>query len=312
MVAIVGALVPIFLLILLGWVLRSRGLLDESFWVQAERPTYYVLFPALLLTNLAEAKLGGLPVTAMAAAQAFGTLAMAGLAVALAGPMRRRPFRLDGAGLSSVFQGLVRPNTYVGLAAAAGLFGAQGVTLVAICIALVVPLVNLLSVMAVVHWASPKRPGDPAWRRMLVPLLTNPIIAGCLIGIMLNAAGIGLPPLVGPFLKILGQASLALGLLAVGAGLDLHGVGKASAPVALIAAGKLVLLPALVTAAAWGLGVRGLPLAVSIAYASLPVAPNSYVLARQLGGDSRLMAAAITVTTLLAALSMPLWITLAG
>ena len=309
MLAVLGALVPIFLLILLGWGLRARQVLDDAFWVPAERLTYYILFPALLLSNLAEAKLGGLPVAGMAAAQGVAILAMAALAAAFAAPARRPPFLLDGAGLSSVFQGLIRPNTYVGLAAAAGLFGRQGMTLVAICIALVVPLVNLLSVLALVHWTAAAGAG---WRRRVVPVLTNPIILGCLAGVALNATGIGLPPLVGPFLKVLGQASLALGLLAVGAGLDLHGVRRAGAAVAVIAVGKLVLLPALVGGMACLLGLRGLPLAVTMTYASLPVAPNAYVLARQMGGDSRLAAAAITVSTLLAALTMPLWISLAG
>jgi predicted permease len=303
MSSIVGALAPIFALIVMGWAFRVRGWLTDSFWVPAEKLTYYVLFPALLTANLAEARLDGLPVAAILGAQGGATLIMAAAAAALAANAHRPPLRLDGAGASSLFQGIIRPNTYVGFAAAASLFGAQGVTLTALCVALVVPLVNLLSVIACLRWAGAKG-ARRGWRGLAKPIITNPIILSCAVGIALNLSGIGLPPVAGPLLKILGQASLALGLLAVGAGLELRAVRAAGPAVAVVLVGKLLLLPALVAALAWTMGVRGLPLAVAIVYSALPVAPNAYVLARQMGGDARLMAAIITLSTMVAAVTL--------
>ncbi|MBC7951983.1 MAG: AEC family transporter [Rhodospirillaceae bacterium] len=303
MTSIVGALAPIFMLILLGWGLRARGFLTDAFWVPAERLTYYVLFPALLIANLAEAKLAGLPVAAILGAHGTATLILAGLAALVATHANRRPLRLNGAGASSLFQGIIRPNTYVGFAAAAGLFGAEGVTLTALCVALVVPLVNLLSVMGLVHFAAPKG-ARRGWRGMALPIITNPIIIGCLMGIALNASGLGLPPIIGPFLKVLGQASLALGLLAVGAGLEIKAIRETGPAVTLTILARLVLSPALVAALAWMMDLRGLALAVCVLYGGLPVAPNAYVLARQLGGDARLMAAIITLSTLAAAVTL--------
>ena len=307
MAVILGALAPIFLLILMGWALRARGVLTDAFWGPAERLTYFYLFPALLIANLAEARLEGMPVAAILGSQGLATLAMAAVAAMLAGIAHRPPLRLDGPASSSLFQGLIRPNTYVAFAIAASLFGAQGVTLTALCVALLVPLVNLLSVMACVHWGRSKG-GGRGWRALAVPIVTNPIIISCAVGIALNASGIGLPPLVGPFLKILGQASLALGLLAVGAGLELKAVRAAGPAVALVLVGKLAVLPMMVAALAWGLGLSGLPFAVSVVYGALPVAPNAYVLARQLGGDARLMAAIITISTLAAGPTLALWL----
>lgn len=304
MTTIIGALAPIFMLIALGWGLRARGFLTDAFWVPAERLTYYILFPALLVANLAEAKLAGLPVAAILTSHAVTTVTLTGLAALIARFAHRRPLRLDGAGASSLFQGIIRPNTYVGFAAAAGLFGAEGVTLTALCVALVVPLVNVLSVIGLVHLTGPKQGQRRGWRAMALPVVTNPIILSCLIGIALNASGLGLPPIIGPFLKVLGQASLALGLLAVGAGLELRSLRETAPAVSLCCLGKLVLSPALVALTAWSLGVRDLPLAVCVLYGGLPVAPNAYVLARQLGGDARLMAAMITVTTAAAAITL--------
>lgn len=309
MITIAGALVPIFLLIVLGWVLRRTQFLPDSFWLPAEKLTYYVLFPALLLGNLAEARLEGLPVTELAGAHGLAVLGMAGLALAARPLLARAPFGLDGRSFTSLFQCVIRPNTYVGLAAAAGLFGAQGVTLTAICVAMVVPLVNLLSVVAMVRFAAPA--GAPScWTTAALAVLKNPLIAACLAGIALNVAGVGLPPFTAPFFRVLGQGALALGLLAVGAGLDLKALKDGSAAVLLSVVLKLLLLPALVGGLAWGMGVRGVPLAACVAYGGLPCAPNAYVLARQMGGDAALAAGIISVQTVVAALTLPMIIAL--
>jgi malonate transporter len=305
MLSILGALAPIFLLILLGWAIRRCGFVAESFWVSAEKLTYFVLFPSLLVANLAEAQLAGLPVAAVAGAQGLAILAVAGL-VSGAGRLGWRA-GLEGPGYSSLFQAAIRPNTYVGFAAAASLFGAAGVTLTAVCVALVVPLVNLLCVLALLHWGGQGR--QTGWR-MLVPVLKNPLISACLIGIGLNAGGIGLPPVIGPLLKILGQAALALGLLAVGAGLEPAAIRSGGRPLAVAGALKLVAMPLLAGGLAVAFGLSGTALAVSVLYAGLPVAPNAYMLARQMGGDARLMAAMISLTTLLAGATLPVWVTL--
>ncbi|CAA7620737.1 AEC family transporter [Magnetospirillum sp. UT-4] len=309
---ILGALAPIFLLIVLGWALRAARFLPDAFWLPAEKLTYFILFPSLLVSSLAEASLAGQPVAEMVAVHGGGLLVMAGLAALLARRAAGAPLHLDAPGFSSLFQGLFRPNTYVGLAAAAGLFGPSGLKLTAICVAVVVPLANLVSVLGLVHWCRPVGGAGPGWRDRLMPVLTNPLIIACLLGIGLNLGGIGLPPVVGPLLKILGQASLPMGLLAVGAGLDPSTLRSSGRAVAVATLGKLALLPLLVGVAAWLLGVRGTALAVTVAYAALPVAPNSYVLARQLGGDARLMSAIITASTLLAAATLPAWLLLAG
>lgn len=302
MSAVTGALAPVFLLILLGWGFRARGWLADSFWVPAEKLTYYALFPALLISNLAEARLEGLPIAAILTAQGSAQVTLATLAVMMAWWLRRPPTGLTAASASSFFQGMIRPNTYVGLATAAGLFGPPGLTLTALCVALVVPLGNLLAVIALVHWVPTH--GGSVWRRLLRPIVTNPMILSCAAGMALNLSGIGLPPVIGPFFKILGQASLTLGLLAVGAGLDLKAVRAGGFVLALTLTGKLLLMPLAVAAFAWTLGVRGVDFAVCVAFGGLPVAPNAYVLARQMGGDARLMAAIITLSTLAGAASL--------
>lgn len=305
-------MIPIALLIALGHGMRSRRFVEDAVWPGIERLTYFILFPALLLSSLAKANLTGLPVWPMMAAEAGGVIVMAATAVVFRRRLGRAPFRLDGPGFTSLFQCLQRPNTYVGLAAAAGLWRTEGLALLAICVAMVVPLVNLFSVLAMVLWGEGRGGGRLRWRSILLPIVSNPLIVACLGGMVLNVTGIGIPVAVGPFLDILGAASLALGLLAVGVGLNLGSLSSAGASALLALLGKMVLLPALV----WGLGrlagLDGMPLAVAVTYAALPASPSSYVLARQMGGDAPLVASILTIQTMAAALILPAWVMMVG
>lgn len=307
MIQVLAALAPVIALIALGHQMRSRRWIDDSFWLPAERATFFLFFPALLVTALARARLDGLPVGGIMAAEAGAVMIMAvGTGLAASG-LKRAPWRLDGPAFTSLFQCSMRPNTYVGLAVAAGLWGAQGVALVAICTAAVVPLVNLLGILAHLRWAG--RDGAAfRWRDAIVPVVRNPLILSCVAGIALNLAGIGMPPVIGPFLDILAGASLPLGLLAVGAGIRLGDLNRAGASVGLSIATKMAGLPLLVLVLGTLCGLDGATMAASVLYAALPAAPVSYVVARQMGGDAPLVATMLSAQTVAAALIMPVWI----
>lgn len=299
MLTVVLSLAPIFLLILLGWGLRRRQFVPDAFWAPAEKLTYFVTFPALLLTNTARADLAGLEWEAVAFALAGATVLMGAAAVAL------RPLAgTDAAGFTSVFQGSIRPNSYVGLAGASALYGEAGVTIIAICIAAVVPLVNVLAVTALTRYV-PGRAGPGAWP-VARGIITNPLILACAFGIAFNALALPLPPVIGPLLDILSRAALPIGLLAVGAGLALDSFKAAGRPLALASTLKLLALPALTAAGLTLLGVDGVARGVVVLYAALPCSASSYVLARQMGGNAPLMANIITFQTLAAMGTIPL------
>lgn len=304
MLPILLALAPVFLLIFIGHGLKRWGVLDGAFWVGAERLTYFLLFPALLVETLAGAEVAAAIAGPMALAMIAGVLAVTAVAFAA-----RTRLGADGPAFTSIYQGSVRPNTYVGLAVAAGAFGRPGVSLAAICVAATVPLVNLLSVAVLSRYAGASAARA---RAVAVAVATNPLILACALGILLNVTGLGLPPVLDSLLRALGSASLPLGLMAVGAGLDLGAARGAGARVGLAAAFKLLLLPGLTAAALFAFGIGGTAYRVALLYASLPCSASAYVLARQLGGDAALMASIITVQTLAAILTMPLVLTLLG
>ncbi len=299
MTDIAAALAPIFALIMMGYLFRRAGVVPEPFWAPAERVTYYVFFPSLLVTSAATADLEGLEVAPMAAALACAILAAAAVLLAA-----RRRLGADGAAFTSVLQGAIRPNVYVAFAAAAALFGEAGRSLTAVAIVVAVPLVNVVSVAALARYAAPA--GTAGGLGTIVgSVIRNPLILACALGGALNAGGIALPPVIGPLLEILGRAALPLALLAVGAGLDFAAVRAHGARVAVASAVKLAVLPALAYLACLAFGVGGLAASVTVMFASVPVSASAYVLARQMGGHTSLLAGIITATTLAAAVTMP-------
>lgn len=288
---------PVFALLMLGVLARRYDFPGESFWPLAEKATYFVLFPVLLVARLSQADIGSVSI---------GGIGLAVLLLLLAGTLLcyllRPLLKLDGAEFTSFYQGAVRFNTYVGLAAVAALYGESALAVAAVIIAFMIPLLNVFCVLVFAFHAG----GTPGWRPVIGNLVRNPLILASVLGMLLNYSGIGLPPLVAPVAELLGQMALPLGLLAVGAGLSLKAL-RAVGPVLLGASFiKLLLFPLLALALGELLALTEQTRNVLVLFAALPTAGSAYILARQLGGDAAMMAAIITGQTLLSALAIPL------
>jgi malonate transporter len=238
-----------------------------------------------------------LPVWSLVGVLIGATVAVAALVVAA-----RPLMRIDGAAFTSVFQGSVRFNNYVGVTVAAGLFGAQGIALAAICNAAIVPTVNILCVLVFARFG---KAGLSA-RGIARQILTNPLVLACALGIALQATGLGLPPGLEPAIRALGAASLPLGLLCVGAALDFSTARSWLGPVLTSSAVKFLLMPVATLLAALALGLSGPALITALLFQAMPTASSAYILARQLGGDAPLMAGITATQTVLAAAAIPL------
>jgi predicted permease len=264
----------------------------------------------LLVTSIGGAETAGLRAIPMGAAMIAATLVMAGALMIAANLFKNSS--IGGPGFPSLLQGAIRPNTYVGLSAVYALFGTTGLTLAAAAIIAVIPLVNFISIIALLRWAEPQTttPMLSGWGPALAASFKNPIIVACLLGIVLNFTGLGLPPVIGPMLEITGSAALPLGLMAVGAGLDFGAVRKSRGVVGLATALKLAVMPGLTYAACLVFDVTGITQTVAVMFGALPVAAGSYVMTRQMGGDGTLMAGIVTATILGAAVTLPVVIML--
>ncbi len=293
------ALLPVIILIGLGMALRQRRFLAESFWPQAERLGYYVLLPCLFFHGLAMAHLEALPVRDLAVTLILSTLAVAALVMAL-----RPLLGLDGPAFTSVFQGSVRFNNYVGVTLAAGLFGTQGIALAAICNAAIVPTVNVLCVLVFARHGSARLDG----RGILKQLVSNPLVVASLGGIAFQLADLRIPPGLDSAMRSLGGASLPLGLLCVGAALDFGTARRWAGPVASSSLMKFLAMPAATVLVALATGLNGQALTTALLFQALPTASSAYIMARQLGGDAPLMAGITAIQTVLAIVAIPLFL----
>ena len=294
-------LVPIILLIALGTWLRVRGFMAESFWPGAERLSYYVLLPSLFVHGMATANLEGVPIFGMVGVLVLSTLLGAVLLV-----LYQSVANHDGADFTSVFQGGIRFNNYIGATLAFGLYGSAGIALAAVANAAIVPLVNLLCVLVFARFSA--RHSSPG--TIVRAIFANPLIIGCGLGMLLRVTGLGLPAGLEPTVGALGKAALPMGLLCVGAALGGARLGQQVKPMLAASLFKFLVMPL----ATWGLcrmlGLSGQAAVVAVLYQALPTASSSYVMARQMGGNAPLMATIIAMQTVLAAATLPLMLTL--
>jgi malonate transporter and related proteins len=307
MAVVVAALLPVFLLIVLGFILKRTLMRLETQWHGLERLTYYVLFPMLLIQTLVKADLTRVPVAGVGGALLLSALLMSLLCLALRPALAR--FAVDGPAFTSIFQGAVRWQTYVALSVSANLYGNAGLALASVAMVAIIPLVNVFSVAVLAHYAAPER---QSVRTIVMTVVKNPLIWACAIGLALNVLHLPLPKIWHEVADALGRSSLAIGLLVTGAGLHLEGLLRPRVSAAVGVFLKLILMPVLGIALALWFGLSGTNLVIVAACSAVPASSSSYVLARQMGGDAPLLAQIITLQTILAAITMPLFITLVG
>jgi predicted permease len=286
---------PVFLLIAAGYIMKQRGFPGDGFWPGAEKINYFLLFPALLFSSLAQAPLSNpaLPRVLVAVLASLGVCSVAMLA---AWRLRRWPPARCGV----LAQGVLRFNTYLGLAVVGSLFGKPGLVLAAVIMAVYVPVVNVLSVLAF-------RAGRGAsLTSLLLPITRNPLILACVAGAAFNLCGLELKWGADKLLAFLSSTSLPLGLLSVGAALNLRELRGELAALMANSLVRLIGVPLVAALCAHLLALPRLESAILILFFALPTAPTSYVLARQMNGDSHLMAGIITLQTMLSAISLAL------
>ena len=291
------ALLPVIAIATLGHVLSVRKWIPTESWRAIERLSYVVLFPALIVRTLANAPFETAPW------RLAGALILAQFALAGVGLLARFLPGMPRPAIGSIIQSNVRWNTMIGLSIGSLLFGQEGLALVTIAAAAMIPTANVLSVYALIAHAD--QPHGPAPNPLLA-LLRNPIVIACIIGLCLAAANIELHELLDDSLRILGEAALALGLLSAGAGVDLSALKRAGPRTLVWSLVRLIGLPVFAVSFGLLLGLSGIPLMIAVICAATPTATSSYILARELGGDAPLAANLIAVETVLAMLTMPL------
>lgn len=285
-------LLPDFLLIVCGFLVCRYTALNRPVWDGAERLVYYLLFPALLFGAILKTPItldSTLPLAASG-------LAVVGTGVLLAFALAHWPgvdARLHASGAQTAF----RFNSYVALALAERIAGSQGVAWTALLVALCVPLCNVAAV-----WPLARQGGHGYVRE----LARNPLILSTGAGLLCNLLGLRLPELASTTLGRMGAAALPLGLMAVGAGLQLGALREGPWLAAALMSIRHLLLPLLAIGLVIALGLPPAQQAIVVAFAALPTASSAYVLAVRMGGHGGFTAGLVTLSTLIAMVGLPL------
>src|ERR1700744_5938106 len=274
-----GAFLPVFLLIVLGIVLKRTLMRLETQWHGLERLTYYVRFPMILIQTLIEAALSSAAVAGVGGALMLAALAISLLCLAVQ-PLLAR-LGVDGPAFTSIFQGAIRWQTYVALSVSGNLFGNTGLALASVGMVAIIRMVNGFNVVVLAHYASTEK---QSLRTIVMTVLRNPLIWACAIGLAINLTHLPLPKIWHQVADALGSSSLAIGLLVTGAGLQLEGFLRPSLAAALGVTFKLVLMPVIAIVLAMMFGLSGVNLVIVAACSAVPTSPSAYVLARQMGG----------------------------
>lgn len=288
-------LLPDFSLILCGYLVCRYTALDRTVWEQVESLVYFFLFPVLLFQSIVRSPLDlGATSSLIAAGLAMG---LAGIALAYLLPhlpgLKERIAPREHAGAAQV---AFRFNSYIGLALAERLAGAQGLLLLAVLIGVCVPLFNVAAVWPMARHA------QSGFVRALV---RNPLIIATALGLAANFAGLRIPAWLEPSVARVGGASIPLGLMAAGAGMRLAHLAEQKALTAGLLTIRHLLLPLVAAALAWAFRLDPVQATVLLAFSALPTASSCYVLASRMGYNGPHVAGLVTLSTLLGMASLP-------
>ncbi len=295
---LLNAILPIFLLIIVGYLLKYFQILDDQFWHGAEKLTYYILFPALLIGKMSVADLSSISIWPTTLSALLGLLLISIMTIAI-----KPLFSISNASFGAVYQGTMRFNTYIGLALVSNLFGEEGLVIAVIIASILIPAVNVCAVIALQHY-HPNKSDTKKLSNTFKSLFKNPLILSCLIGIGLNTLHIAPPIFVMETINIIGSIALPLGLMAVGAAFILSNIKSAAIIIVGTSALKLVIYPIIAFFIAEFFPVNLLTQQVLVIFCALPTATASYVLTKNMAGDHQLMARIITIETLLSAVTL--------
>ena len=301
MLIAINALIPIIGLILVGSLLKRINFFDPSIWPGLEKLSYYVLTPILLVYVLSTKNLDDMPWHEIALAADIPIL----LAALFFWGSRYIFKSISPERFTSLFQGGVRFNTFVGLALANGLYGEKGLIIGALGAGFMIVLINFLCVSA---FSFALNKDNNIFKTVGVQIAKNPLIIGCLIGWTINVSGLHLPTALNDTMEVLGRASLPIALITVGAALNFSTILKNRRLSLLVGFVQFIMKPVCAGICCYLLELNGVTAATLILFLSTPTAPSSYILSRQLGGDHQIMASIITQQTLFAFISIPLTI----
>ncbi len=287
-------LFPDFSLIICGYLVCRYTALNRTVWAQVEALVYYFLFPVLLFHSIVKS-----PLDLMAASSLISAGLLMGLAgIAMAYSLPHLPWlgrHIDRREHAASAQVAFRFNSFIGLALAERLAGSEGLLLIAVLIGVCVPIFNVAAVWPMARHAQ---------RGFLRELVRNPLILATASGLLANLLGFSMPLWLEPTVTRIGAASLALGLMAAGAGMQFGHLSQAKTLAVAVLSIRHLLLPLVALGLSSVFGLSATQSTILLAFSALPTASSAYVLAARMGYNGGYVAGLVTLSTVLGVASL--------
>ncbi|MEM7440845.1 MAG: AEC family transporter [Pseudomonadota bacterium] len=293
------AILPIFLMFAAGYGLVATGILPKENWPAIELFSFRVLVPIVLIEALYSADLSPSNIGPLALAMFFTFVAVS--CTVLSFRLFMSKDRLTNPRFTTVFQTSTRWNAFIAFAAADQIGGPPALALIAVGVAVLIPLINVVNISVLATFGPTTRTA----RDVVKAVVKNPLVIGCAIGIFLNVTGLYVPEPVRAAMSAIGDGALGIGLLVVGAGVKLRRLFASTPALWVSVFVRLVVSPAILFGCAWFLGLSPLETFTGALVMSVPAATNGYIVARQMGGDSELYADVLMWQTALSILMIP-------
>ena len=307
---IINSIAPIFLLIVLGRVLKATGFFSADFFKALNRFVFWFALPSLLIATISSAELRLDVISRITLLFAAGTtlslLFAWGVSLIL-----KLPRPSTGAFIQGSFRG---NGAFVGLPVivyalrdldpAAPMLGT-------VVLAPVVVWLNILGVSVLIHYGSKKSSLKASASTFAIQLVKNPLLMACVLGVALNLLRVELPLFLFRSLDALGRAALPLILMSIGASLAFERLRGAASPSLIASLIKVVITPAIGALLAAGFDLTFTEKMIAIFYLACPAAGMSYVMADVMGNDATLAGRIVALSTLLSAITLPIIIAMA-
>lgn len=296
MLTILSALIPVFSLIIIGYLFKKIKFPSADFWPMADKLTYYILMPSLLIYKLSSANFSNIK------SFDFILTPMISIFIILLFLFILSKFVFIKADIfTSVIQGAIRFNTYIFLALSNSLFGDEGLILAILIVSFMIPFLNIICIILFALLINKK---EFKLIYLIKSIVLNPLIISCFIGGSINFLNISLPLVINETIAILAAAALPLGLLSIGFSLVIKEIKNYKKEIFISCLGKFLLFPLLTYFITIVFDLNYIMSAILLIFASLSTAPNSFIIARQLGGDIKSMSSIITIQTFLSLFSI--------
>jgi predicted permease len=307
MINTITTIIPIFGIILLGWLARVFGFMRTEFIEPANRLVFYLAIPAMVFRSISRTTLGnqfdGL-VVLLVMLSVCSVFAIAWLLAT----MVQMPQGHRGTFIQNSFHGNLG---YIGLAVAFYYLGRDGFVRASILAGFIMILQNFLAVIAL-QVNAPRTAASPKRAMVILKIMGNPIIVSALAGMVVSLTALPVPLVLGRCLDILSDLALPLALLIIGASLSFETVPARLKAVLTTGLLKLILMPAVGWALFHVLDLESKTVLPAIILLAAPTATVTYVMAKEMHGDSEFAVVAISVNTLLSAATYTIWLSLAG